>query len=484
MEQTSSAAYPNILVVDYVKKARVASPQLLLKAEQFLNVGYQKLLTFERPGGGFDWWGSGPPLVWLSAYALQEFSDMAKVYPVDRGVIDRTQAWLMKQMDKDGTWSNIGANHSETIASMGNPKLLLTSYVTWSLLESGLAKDRVKQSVEYIRGHLNDAGDNAYVLALAANALAAYDAKDDSTLEVLQRLDKQRKDVPEWKAVNFPAKATSLTYARGDGITVEATALTALAMLKTGQFNNSVNKSLTYLIKAKQGNGTWGSTQATILSLKALLAGLGGPPHKGRTPFTIKVNGEAAARGEVTEDNADVMQLFDLKAHTKAGPNQVEIEVKGETALMYQIVGRHYEPWKKEQVAQKKPVLDIKVAYDRTKLATSDLLKAKATLKYDGPLPTYMVMIDLGIAPGFVVDPGDFAEMVGKKQIQKFSVTSRTVTLYLGDVRPGDVRTFEYTLRPKYPIRAQAPAAVAYEYYTPANRAVSRPVELTVVEKK
>ena len=33
----------------------------------YLNVGYQKLLTFERPGGGFDWWGNGPPLIWLSA---------------------------------------------------------------------------------------------------------------------------------------------------------------------------------------------------------------------------------------------------------------------------------------------------------------------------------------------------------------------------------------------------------------------------------
>ena len=54
MEQTSSAAYPNILAVDYVKKARVANATaILMKAEQFLNVGYQKLLTFERPGGGF-----------------------------------------------------------------------------------------------------------------------------------------------------------------------------------------------------------------------------------------------------------------------------------------------------------------------------------------------------------------------------------------------------------------------------------------------
>src|SRR3954454_19658772 len=136
MEQTSSAAYPNILVADYVKKARVANPQILMKAEQYLNVGYQKLLTFERPGGGFDWWGNGEPLIWLSAYGLQEFNDMAQVYPIDRGIIDRTKAFLMKKQDADGTWSNIGATHGVSIERMGDPKLLLTSYVTWSILDS------------------------------------------------------------------------------------------------------------------------------------------------------------------------------------------------------------------------------------------------------------------------------------------------------------------------------------------------------------
>ena len=483
MEQTSSAAYPNILVVDYVKKARVASPQLLMKSEQFLNVGYQKLLTFERPGGGFDWWGNGEPLVWLSAYGLQEFSDMAKVYPIDKGIIDRTQQFLMRKMDKDGTWSNIGATHGETIASMGDPKLLLTSYVAWSMLDSGMDKKQLAKSVEYIRAHLKDANDSAYILALAANALAAYDPKDDSTLLALQRLDKLRKEIPEWKAINFPGRGTSLSYARGDSVAVETTALAALAMIRTGQFTNSVNQALTYLVKAKEGNGTWGSTQATILALKALVAGMGGNQQKEPAHFVISVNGKEAARSKVDADNADVMQTFDLKNLTQAGANDIAIEVTGESNLMYQIVGRHFMPWKKD-LAQEKPVIDIDVAYDRTKLATSDLLHAKATLKYHGKLPTYMVMIDLGIAPGFTVDQGDFAEMVGKKQIQRFTVTSRTVTLYLGDVKPGDVLNFEYTLKPKYPVRAQTPPAVAYEYYTPANRAEARPVELVVEEKK
>jgi hypothetical protein len=164
------------------------------------------------------------------------------------------------------------------------------------------------------------------------------------------------------------------------------------------------------------------------------------------------------------------------------GRNRVEIEAGGETGLMYQVVGRYHEPWK--EPAAGRPVLEVAVDYDRTRLSTSDLLRAKATLKYNGAEPTFMVIVDLGIPPGFTADPGDFAELVGRKQVQRFTVTSRTVTLYLGDVRPGDVKTFAYTLRARFPVRAQAPPSVAYEYYTPTNRAESRPVRLTVTERK
>src|SRR5205823_8389057 len=129
--------------------------------------------------------------------------------------------------------------------------------------------------------------------------------------------------------------------------------------------------------------------------------------------------------------------------------------VQGETNMMYQLVGRYYEPWKKPLV-EKKPILDVSVAYDRTSLSTADLLRAKATLRYHGDVPTYMVIVDLGIPPGFTADAGDFAEMVGQKRVEKFSLTARQVTLYLGDVKPGDVKTFEYTLKPKYPIKAKA----------------------------
>src|SRR5260370_19293760 len=96
--------------------------------------------------------------------------------------------------------------------------------------------------------------------------------------------------------------------------------------------------------------------------------------------------------------------------------------------MMYQVVGRHFEPWVTRE--QKKPVLDVAVEYDRTKKATSDLLRAKATLRYNGQVPTYMGIVDLGLAPRFTIATGDFPQMVAAKKMQKFSVTARRVRPY------------------------------------------------------
>src|SRR5262249_28867278 len=145
--------------------------------------------------------------------------------------------------------------------------------------------------------------------------------------------------------------------------------------------------------------------------------------------------------------------------------------------------GRHFLPHGKK-IDPVKPTLEVSVAYDREKLTTADLLKAKATLRYTGKRPTYQVIVDLPIPPGFTVDGGDFAELVAAKKAMRFSITARQVTLYIGDVKTDSVHTFEYSLKPKYPIKAKSPPAVAYEYYTPANRAASKPVALVVADKK
>lgn len=52
-EQTSSSTYPNVLALDYMKRTKKDTPEVHAKAEDYIAKGYQRLLTFEVPGGGF-----------------------------------------------------------------------------------------------------------------------------------------------------------------------------------------------------------------------------------------------------------------------------------------------------------------------------------------------------------------------------------------------------------------------------------------------
>ncbi|MGE3808948.1 MAG: alpha-2-macroglobulin family protein, partial [Gemmataceae bacterium] len=359
-EQTSSSAYPNLLIIDYLKKTRTTSPALMARAEQYLQVGYQRLLTFERPGGGFDWWGRDPAVVWLSAYGLQEFNDMSKVMTIDKGIIGRTQDYLMNQQNSDGSWDKIGATHGVTIERMGNPRLLLTSYIVWSLLDSGMpaSNANLKKAIDYVLDHLDDAGTNPYVMALVGNALAAWDPRDERTLAVLKTLDGLARAVPDCDAVHFPSDGTTLTYARAGGADVETTALAALAMLKAGVHPATVNRAVNYIIKAKRPGGDWGSTQATILSLKVLIAAMGTAKQEGNINLAVALNDGKPVHKLVTPKNADVMQLIDLQADTRTGNNDLSIQVEGKSNLMYQVIARHYRPWSVEQPRQGK-VLDL-----------------------------------------------------------------------------------------------------------------------------
>ena len=103
-EQTSSSTYPNVLALDYMKRTKKLTPEVHAKAEGYIANGYQRLLTFEVPGGGFSWFGQAPANKILTSYGLMEFYDMSKVYDVDPKLISRTQDWLASQQQQDGSW--------------------------------------------------------------------------------------------------------------------------------------------------------------------------------------------------------------------------------------------------------------------------------------------------------------------------------------------------------------------------------------------
>ena len=466
--------------MDYLKRTRRVSPEIMMRAEQYLNLGYQRILTFERPGGGFDWWGNGPALIWLTAYGVQQLAATSKVRDIDKGVIERAQAFLVQKQDPDGSWGIVGDTHSETIAQVSNPRLALTAYVTWSLAESGYTGEPVQRALAYLFKHYQDARTNPYLLSMMANAFvfgAPNDMLTSQIFDELARLRIEKDDLVSWQPVGQTA-----TCAYGDSATIETTAMVAYAMIKGQSMHvNILNKALNYLVKQKNGSGTWGSTQATILVLKALVASDTVSTQGGNATVDILLNGKAVGGWKIGDANRDVMQLLDLGTNTTTGTHQLQFQVQGNANVMYQVVGRYYEPWR-EEPPERKPI-EIAVTYDRDKLVKNDILVATATMRYNGLKPTFMVILDLGIPPGFSVDPGDFAELLGEQKIARYAITARQITLYLGNVGPGAVFTCRYHLKAKYPLRAKTPKSTAYEYYSPEVLAESRPTDLVVEEK-
>ncbi len=168
-EQTSSSTYPNVLALDYMKRTKKLTPEVHAKAEGYIANGYQRLLTFEVPGGGFSWFGSAPANKILTAYGLMEFSDMSKVYDVDPRLIARTQQWLASQQQADGSWKPDTQFINEGATNRYNSDVLrITAYIAWSLENTGYQGPAVEKAKQFIDGHMSAKVDS-YTLAVVAN---------------------------------------------------------------------------------------------------------------------------------------------------------------------------------------------------------------------------------------------------------------------------------------------------------------------------
>ena len=480
-EQTASVTYPNVLVMDYMKSTQQINPEIQMKAEGFINHGYQRLVSYEVAGGGFSWFGDPPANKILTTFGLMCFYDMEKVYAIDQAIISRTQRWLADQQEDDGSWTpDEEYLHQSSWNRIQLKHLPPTAYVTWGLAWSEYRGAALKRAVGYVRENQRKA-DDPYTLSMVANALVAADnllrdgKLQQSTLDALERLLQMAKE--EDQKMWWETKITGITHSSGQSADLETTGMAAIAFITSGRYPQVAGKVLNYLIANKDPQGTWHSTQATILALRALLLAQTTTTTKVDATVKVVVNGQEAASFRLTEADADVLRQVDCKDLVKEGDNKVEIKFQGEGTTLYQIVSRYYVPWTRIGPPRQE-LLSINVDYDKTKLATDDVVTAAVTIRNNTPAKTSMIIVDLGIPPGFAVQTEDLTKLVEDKKIDKFNLTGRQIIVYLEKLQPNQTVEFSYTLQAKFPIKAKTPKSTVYEYYNPANRADAAPVEM------
>ena len=118
----------------------------------------------------------------------------------------------------------------------------------------------------------------------------------------------------------------------------------------------------------------------------------------------------------------------------------------GKGGLAYQVVGRYFVPWDEKPANEP---LSIDVTYDRTRLAQDDIATATATVKNNLTRSANMVMVDLGIPPGFDLLSEDlqaYQEKTARRKggrLEKFSLTATQAILYFDSIGAGETVTLK-----------------------------------------
>ncbi len=307
------------------------------------------------------------------------------------------------------------------------------------------------------------------------------DPRDPTLLPYVDALQDIAELTPDGKRVYWRADldARTMFYGAGRSRDVETTALATLALLSSGRHSSTARAALTWLVSQKDGQGTWYSTQATVLALKALLAGTGkslGQPVERR--IRLEWDGQPEQQIVIPADQADVMRQIDLSSRFTAGQHALRLTDESGQSAAYQVTARYNVPESSAPVEDAS--LAINVSYDRTDLKVDDILRAEATVSNRLPTSIPMVIVDVPIPAGFTLDASQLDALVAAGHIAKYQLTPTSAILYLRDLAPKATLTLNYDLRATMPVKVEATPAVVYEYYNPDHRATSSPATLAV----
>jgi alpha-2-macroglobulin-like protein len=455
-EQTSCTAYPNAMVLDYLKSVDSKDNKTLARATDLLNRGYKRLTTFETTEKGYEWFGANPGHEGLTAYGIMEFVDMKKAgQEVDQAMLDRTANWLMKHKNGKGGFSREQHAYHDFGRISDD---ILNAYIVYALAEAGY-KD-IKNEFEASWKKAMETKD-PYMLAMVTNA--AYSLKDysrgDAAMNIL--LSKQNKDG------SFTGTTHSITYSQGQSLTIETTSMAIMAILKSpGKSASALTSSVQFLVGSRSGSGVFSSTQGTILALKALTeyAKFSKKTTEDGT-VEIYVDGKKVAEKSYKAGDKGAIEINGLEEYLKEeGQHDVKIKYVGvKTPLPYSMAVN----WNTAL-----PNSDKECAIDlKTKLASKTAnvgqtvrLTAVITNKTNSEVPSTMAII--GIPAGFTVQPWQLKELQEKKIVDYYEMKGNNIAVYYRGMGPASVKEINLDLKAEMPGTYDAPASSAYLYYT------------------
>jgi hypothetical protein len=450
-EQTSSTTYPLVMAQQYFKSHAGVDPEIIRRSNELLEKGYKRLVGFECKKRGYEWFGADPGHEALSAYGLLEFSDMAEVREVDRKMIERTRAWLLGQRDGEGGFSRKRRALHRWIKDPD----CSNAYIAWALLEAG--EKGLGTEVAALEAAAAKSS-NSYVLAVAANALGLA-GRDGAASKLMSRLaGKQAKDG------SVEGATTSVVGSGGRALKIETTSLAVLAWLKDNSFAGNAEKGMRFIADSCKG-GRFGSTQSTVLALRAIVAYdkvRARPKAAGRV--RLYVDGRPSGGWvDFDAETKGAIELPDIGEVLEPGTHEIELRMENGSEMPYSLAVEYHNrvPESSEEC---KLGLDVRFASARVNEGEVTEANVTVTNRSDESVPTPIAII--GIPGGLEPRHDQLKELVKAKRIAAYEVIGREVVLYWRGMEGGAKVEVPLSLLAAIPGDYTAPASRAYLYYT------------------
>jgi len=383
-----------------------------------------------------------------------EFVDMKNAGGnVDQKMIDRTAEWLMNQKDGKGGFKREQHAYHD-FGSISNE--VMNGYIVYALAEAGYTNIKNEFASSYQTAVTKK---DPYLLAMMVNA--AYKLgetkKADDAINMLLSL--QTKD-GSWTGATH-----SITYSQGKSLTVETTSIGILALLKNKKNAGAMMNAVQYMISARDGYGVFGSTQGTVLALKALTEyAKASATAKEDGTVHIYVDGKKVAEKSYKAGSNDPIVVEGLEAYMKDGKHSVKVKYVGvKNPLPYSVsVGWNTSlPTSSTQCA-----IDLNTKLASKSVFVGETVRLTASIrnsKSEG-IPSTMAII--GIPAGLTVQPWQLKEMQEKKQFDFYEIIGNNIALYYRGMGPGETREVNLDLKAEIPGEYDAPASSGYLYYT------------------
>lgn len=452
-EQTSSSNYPLVMAQQYFDTHTGIDPAKISRARKLLETGYKKLVSFESQDNGYEWFGANPAHEALTAYGLMEFTDMAKVMQVDEAMIGRTRQWLLDRRDGNGGFKR----NERALDTFGRaPAPTTNAYIVWSLLESGQSAQSLNTEIEHIKSQALK-GNDSYIDALAANIL--YLAGDSGSAAVFAK--KLITSADNTGAV--VGSVASITNSGGDALLIETTSLALLAWLRDDQWAGQVEKSIQWLFERSKA-GRFGSTQSTVLALKAINAydaARAVPKHPGSVQLFIDGNAFGQPVAFNTETKG-VISLPDFAVAISSGEHQIELRMLDGSKMPFSLDITYNTP--KPANADNTPIT-VATRLSHQTITEGEPLELMATINVgNSNAPTPIAII--GLPAGLELRHDQLKELVGSGSISAYEIRQSELILYWRALKANEQLNIPVALTAAVPGTYTAPASRIYPYYT------------------